>query len=59
MKGDYKQVPEEIENLGHKNWDPISHTDWLLLEIVGNFLTPPSQVDKEIEIEKRLALCPW
>ncbi|RKF65793.1 putative p-loop containing nucleoside triphosphate hydrolase [Erysiphe neolycopersici] len=53
VKGDNKQLSEEIENLGHENWDPISHPDWLLLEVDGNFLIRPSQVDVAREI-----ICP-
>ncbi|POS85865.1 hypothetical protein EPUL_001935, partial [Erysiphe pulchra] len=53
VKGDFKQVYEELENLGHDNWDPISHPDWLLLEVDGNILIRPSQVDVAREI-----ICP-
>ncbi|POS86765.1 hypothetical protein EPUL_003186 [Erysiphe pulchra] len=53
VKQNYHQVAEEVENRGHKNWDPISYPDWLLLEIDGNILIRPGQVDVAHEI-----ICP-
>lgn len=35
----------ESENEGHRNWDPMLRTDWLLLEIESNVLIRPVQAD--------------
>ncbi|RKF57979.1 putative p-loop containing nucleoside triphosphate hydrolase [Erysiphe neolycopersici] len=53
VKQNYNQVSQEVENLGHENWDPMFYPDWLLLEIDGNFLIRPKQVDVAREI-----ICP-
>jgi len=44
-KGNTQQFIDERLNLGHQNWDPSQNTNWLLLEIDGNFLIRPEQVD--------------
>ncbi|KAG9230020.1 hypothetical protein BJ875DRAFT_521350 [Amylocarpus encephaloides] len=36
---------EEQKNLGHENWNPLEHTDWLLLEIDSNMLFRPGQIE--------------
>ncbi|TQS35022.1 hypothetical protein Golomagni_04573, partial [Golovinomyces magnicellulatus] len=36
---------EELNNPGHKNWDPMSQSDWLLLELDGNIMIRCDQVD--------------
>jgi hypothetical protein len=41
----YQQLVEERSNLGHQNWDPSEDVDWLLLEIEGNVLLRPEQVE--------------
>ncbi|VCU38949.1 Bgt-278 [Blumeria graminis f. sp. tritici] len=38
-------LQEELENLGHTNWEPTQKPDWLLLEIDSNILIRPGQVD--------------
>lgn len=40
-----KRLTEEICNLGHDNWNPEEHPEWLLLEIDSNILIRPSQVE--------------
>lgn len=44
-KLDNNRASEELKNLGHENWNPMIHPDWLLLEIDGNFLIRPGQID--------------
>lgn len=34
----------ELANEGHKNWDPLEYTDWLLLEIDGDVMLREEQV---------------
>jgi hypothetical protein len=36
---------EEVEHIGHSNWEPLNQPDWLLLEIDANLLIRPGQVD--------------
>lgn len=36
---------KELENIGHSNWSPSEHPDWLLIEIENNFLIRPVQAD--------------
>ncbi|KAH6616239.1 hypothetical protein B0J18DRAFT_469477 [Chaetomium sp. MPI-SDFR-AT-0129] len=43
--GDTSRFQDEEANLGHTNWKPQDHPDWLLLEIDSNLLIRPSQVD--------------
>lgn len=43
--GDTSRFQDEEANLGHTNWKPQDHPDWLLLEIDSNFLIRPGQVD--------------
>ncbi|KAK8175389.1 hypothetical protein IWX90DRAFT_469628 [Phyllosticta citrichinensis] len=45
VKNDQKGIEEEGRNLGHENWNPTEHPDWLLLEIDANILIRPDQVD--------------
>lgn len=33
----------EVRNIGHQEWDPVEHPDWLLIEIENNFLVRPVQ----------------
>jgi hypothetical protein len=40
-----QRLIEEQENVGHSNWKPLDHPDWLLLEIDSNMLIRPGQVD--------------
>ncbi|KAI9742144.1 MAG: hypothetical protein M1818_004044 [Claussenomyces sp. TS43310] len=37
------ELLSEIENLGHRDWDPMSYPEWLLLEIENNILIRPVQ----------------
>jgi hypothetical protein len=43
--GDESRFQDEEANLGHSNWRPQDHPDWLLLEIDSNLLIRPDQVD--------------
>ncbi|KAH6855507.1 hypothetical protein B0I37DRAFT_395568 [Chaetomium sp. MPI-CAGE-AT-0009] len=43
--GDTSRFQDEEANLGHSNWMPQDHPDWLLLEIDSNLLIRPDQVD--------------
>lgn len=43
--GDTSRFQDEEVNLGHTNWKPRDHPDWLLLEIDSNLLIRPGQVD--------------
>ena len=36
---------EELVNVGHVNWRPLENADWILLEIDGDFLIRPGQVE--------------
>ncbi|XP_047144363.1 uncharacterized protein LOC105847900 [Hydra vulgaris] len=38
-------LSRELRNLGHENWIPSSNPEWLLLELEGNFLIRPIQID--------------
>ncbi|OTA08196.1 hypothetical protein A9Z42_0091570 [Trichoderma parareesei] len=41
-----RSIYEELRNPGHENWNPIEESpDWLLLEIDGNILIRPDQID--------------
>ncbi|KAF2647966.1 hypothetical protein K491DRAFT_722967 [Lophiostoma macrostomum CBS 122681] len=44
-QGQTARYQEELMNPGHMNWDPAAFPDWLLLEIDGNILIRPEQVD--------------
>ncbi|KAK7613359.1 hypothetical protein JOL62DRAFT_596589 [Phyllosticta paracitricarpa] len=45
LKNNQRGLQEERKNLGHENWSPMEHPDWLLLEIDANILIRPDQVD--------------
>ncbi|KAI1211128.1 uncharacterized protein F4807DRAFT_25762 [Annulohypoxylon truncatum] len=45
LRADTRVMSEEIRNLGHQNWSPLEHPDWLLLEIESDILIRPEQVD--------------
>jgi len=36
---------KELENVGHKGWDPVRYPDWLLIEIENDFLIRPVQAE--------------
>ncbi|XP_065660131.1 uncharacterized protein LOC136084024 [Hydra vulgaris] len=38
-------LSRELRNLGHENWIPSSNPEWLILELEGNFLIRPIQID--------------
>lgn len=40
-----QKFDEERANVGHVNWQPLEHPDWLLLEIDGDFLIRPGQAE--------------
>ena len=44
-KGRHQQLLDESEHIGHTNWTPLEHIDWLILEVDGNILIRPEQVD--------------
>lgn len=45
LKKDSSRLLEEKKNMGHSNWNPTEHSDWLLLEIDSNILIRKNQVD--------------
>ncbi|KAK2766241.1 hypothetical protein FQN54_007757 [Arachnomyces sp. PD_36] len=45
LKRDDSRLLNERQNLGHSNWEPADHLDWLLLEIDSNMLIRKNQVD--------------
>ncbi|KAI1337630.1 hypothetical protein F5Y15DRAFT_389781 [Xylariaceae sp. FL0016] len=45
VRNDHRILAEELRNRGHTNWSPIDESDWLLLEIDGNFMFRAEQVD--------------
>lgn len=42
---DTEKILAEWQNHGHTTWKHIKHADWLLMEIDGDFLIRPEQVD--------------
>jgi hypothetical protein len=44
LKKRSQQLEDEMANIGHQNWSPSEYPDWLLLEIEGNILLRPDQV---------------
>jgi hypothetical protein len=45
QKSRQQQMIDERDNIGHTNWSPMNYVDWLLLEIEGNIMIRPEQVD--------------
>ena len=45
LSGNTQRMREEQKNLGHANWRPLIHSDWLLLEIDANILIRRDQVN--------------
>ncbi|PQE19066.1 p-loop containing nucleoside triphosphate hydrolase protein [Rutstroemia sp. NJR-2017a BBW] len=45
LKGNQNKVLEEWGNVGHENWNPLDFPDWLLIEIEGDILIRPEQID--------------
>lgn len=39
------KLQEALENTGHQNWDPLDFPDWLLMELEGDLLIRPRQID--------------
>jgi len=39
----HKELVKEMDNPGHKDWDPMEYPDWILLEIENNLLIRPIQ----------------
>ncbi|KAI0530403.1 hypothetical protein GGR58DRAFT_232592 [Xylaria digitata] len=50
FREDGRALADELANCGHRNWSPLDHPDWLLLEIDGDFLIRAGQVDVAREI---------
>jgi hypothetical protein len=44
-KGRLQQMNDECDNAGHAKWSPGEHVDWLLLEIDGDILLRPEQIE--------------
>ncbi|KLU92347.1 hypothetical protein MAPG_11293 [Magnaporthiopsis poae ATCC 64411] len=40
-----RALDDELNNPGHQSWSPNEYADWLLLEIDGDLLIRPDQVD--------------
>jgi hypothetical protein len=38
-----KELMKEVQNPGHRDWDPMEHPEWLLLEIESGILIRPIQ----------------
>ncbi|KAG5659115.1 hypothetical protein KAF25_000317 [Fusarium avenaceum] len=45
LRRDDRWLEENFEHEGHSNWNPFQYPEWLLLEIDGNFLIRPVQVE--------------
>ncbi|KAL8410402.1 hypothetical protein RB596_000187 [Gaeumannomyces avenae] len=46
QRGNARALADELSNLGHQTWSPHhEYPDWLLLEIDGDLLIRPDQVD--------------
>lgn len=45
LRRDDRWLEENFEQEGHSNWNPFTYPEWLLLEIDGNFLIRPVQVE--------------
>jgi hypothetical protein len=43
-----QRLLEEQQNMGHSNWQPLKHPDWLLLEIDANMLIRHDQIEVAI-----------
>jgi len=41
--GSMAELLSELQNAGHRNWDPMDFPEWLLLEIENNILIRPEQ----------------
>ena len=45
QKQDHQRLLDEQKNKGHTNWQPLQYPDWLLLEVDGDIMIRPDQVD--------------
>ncbi|KAH7263807.1 hypothetical protein BKA59DRAFT_520863 [Fusarium tricinctum] len=45
LRRDDRWLEENFQHEGHSNWNPFQYPEWLLLEIDGNFLIRPVQVE--------------
>jgi hypothetical protein len=45
LKNKQSKVLEEWRNVGHENWNPHEFPDWLLIEIEGDLLIRPEQIE--------------
>ena len=43
-EGKRQRFEDEMAHLGHINWQPFEHPDWVLLELDGDFLIRPDQI---------------
>src|SRR5690606_15239855 len=43
---------QELTNPGHQSWDPLEHSDWLLLEIESNLMIRGTQAEIANEMLK-------
>ena len=50
QSGEAARLEEEQNNIGHSNWRPFEHTDWLLLEIETDLLIRKTQVEVALEM---------
>ncbi|ROW07311.1 hypothetical protein VMCG_03763 [Cytospora schulzeri] len=45
LTGNTVRLQEALENTGHQSWDPMDFPDWLLVELDGDLLIRPGQID--------------
>ncbi|KAH7908220.1 hypothetical protein BJ138DRAFT_1207474 [Hygrophoropsis aurantiaca] len=50
IKNNAEDFYKEIKNTGCEGWDAETYTDWLLIQIEGNFLIRPVQVDVALQM---------
>ncbi|KAH7912069.1 hypothetical protein BJ138DRAFT_1112671 [Hygrophoropsis aurantiaca] len=50
IKNNAEDFYKEIKNTGCGGWDAETYTDWLLIQIEGNFLIRPVQVDVALQM---------
>jgi hypothetical protein len=45
LKRRRQQMADELDNIGHTNWSPMEHVDWLLLEVDSNVMLRSDQIN--------------
>ena len=50
LRDNEPELLSELSNLGHQDWRPLDHPEWLLLEIENNLLIRPAQVRVALEM---------